>query len=124
MIVLIIIITAAIVLLGFSVALLSMEKYNEETKHFRIVEKDGYYYIQRHDLIITEDGFTHSVWSYVLSREIDDLLTPKVVKFDNIQSAMREIEQLKKLWMVYHKESFKDYLKGKSDTFEIVTYSE
>lgn len=114
-----IIISCIVVICGFTIAMLYMQKHHEDVAQFRVVEKDKLYYVQRHEFITTHDGFSHSVWNYVCNR---DLIHPEPLAFEHYKEAQECVEQLRDEWLKASKESFRDYLKRKRDDFDIIYY--
>lgn len=114
-----IIIACIVVICGFTVAMLYMQRHHEDVSHFRIVEKNNMYYVQRHEFVTTHDGRSHSVWNYVCG---EDLIHPEPISFEYYQAAQQCVQKLQDEWLKNAKESFKDYLKYKRDDFEIIYY--
>ena len=116
-------IAIVLLLLAISVVVMQYEdKHHEDVCEFRIVEKDGYFYIQQHIMFIGEDGISHSVWEYVCDGM--PLRANQILKYEYYYDALSKIKELRAEYKQTRKESFKDYLNKKRDDYTIVKYFE
>ena len=107
--------------LGFVVAMYE-ERHHEDECHFRVVEKNEKFYIQRHVLNIGEDGIRHSSWEY--EYYFDENGNNVIYEYEYCSDAIETARYLKTESMKSAKESFKEYIRGNRDDFTIIKYFE
>lgn len=109
-----------IISLGVFVALY-VEKKHDENSLLRVVEQNGIYYIQKHEMQCDDYGKYHSVWNY--EGTLDESGYQRY-SFPSYNEARDFAEKLMGMYHHDRTQSMREYFEGKRDDFQIIKYFE
>lgn len=98
-------------------------RHHEDRSHYRIIEDNGVYKVQVHEMILDHNGKAHPVWEFAAhakgfpGRHFVD-------EYPTYTDAKAAVKRLSDEYRAYAKESFRDYLERKREDYHVVKYFE